>query len=216
VVVGAGGDPDVAIDDLLGTITGDTYSLTEIYEMPTVEVPESLELLPSGGSLNDTKTIVGSAKYDEIDLSNNRVVTIDGQVSLYVTGDMTIDNSGELRVVDVGSNPDAYLIVYLDGDIEVANSGLVNNLTADAKKLKIYCLDSCENVSLSNSVDFYGTIYAPTADVVIDNSTNVYGAIIAGSFVQNNSTNLNYDASLRDVDVTDWGVHFVVENWEEE
>jgi len=216
VVVGAGGDPDVVIDDLLGTITGDTYSLTEMYEIPMVEVPESLELLPSGGILNDHTTIVGSAKYDEISLTNNRVVTIDGPVSLYVIGNMTVDNSGELQIVDVGSNPDAYLTVYLGGDIQVVNSGLVNNLTADAKKLKIYCLDSCENVTLSNSVDFYGTIYAPTADVVIDNSTNVYGAIIAGSFVQNNSANLNYDASLRDVDITDWGVRFVVENWEEE
>ena len=36
VVVGAGGDPDVVIDDLLGTITGDTYSLTEMYELPMV------------------------------------------------------------------------------------------------------------------------------------------------------------------------------------
>ena len=118
--------------------------------------------------------------------------------------------------MDAGSNPDAYLTVYLGGDIQVVNSGLVNNLAADAKKLKVYCLDSCENVTLSNSVDFYGTIYAPTADVVIDNSTNVYGAIVAESFVQNNSADLNYDASLRDVDVTDWGVRFVVENWEED
>lgn len=216
VVVGAGGDPDVVIDDLLGTITGDTYSLTEMYELPMVEVPESLELLPSGGILNDTTTIVGPAKYDEISLTNNRVVTIDGPVSLYVVGNMTVDNTGEVRIVDAGSNPDAYLTVYLGGDIQVVNSGLVNNLAADAKKLKVYCLDSCENVTLSNSVDFYGTIYAPTADVVIDNSTNVYGAIVAESFVQNNSADLNYDASLRDVDVTDWGVRFVVENWEED
>jgi hypothetical protein len=216
VVVGAGGDPDVVIDGLLGAITGDTYSLTELYEMPMVEVPEALELLPSGGSLNDTTTILGPAKYDEISLTNSKVVTIDGPVSLYVTGNITVDNTGELRIVDAGSNPDAYLTVYLGGDIEVVNSGLVNNLTADAKKLKIYCLDSCENITLSNSVIFYGTIYAPTADVVIDNSTDVYGAIVAGSFVQNNSANLNYDASLRDVDITDWGVRFVVEKWEEE
>jgi hypothetical protein len=216
VVVGADGDPDVVINDLLGTITGDTYSLTEVYEMSMVEVPESLELLPSGGILNDNTTIVGSGKYDEISLTNNKVVTIDGPVSLYVVGNMTVDNSGELQIVDAGSNPDACLTVYLGGDIQVVNSGLVNNLTADAKKLKIYCLDSCENITLSNSVDFYGTIYAPTADVVIDNSTNVYGAIVADSFVQNNSANLNYDASLRDVDITDWGVRFVVEDWEEE
>jgi choice-of-anchor A domain-containing protein len=69
---------------------------------------------------------------------------------------------------------------------------------------------------LKNSSDFHGTIYSPNADVEMKNSADFYGAVIAESFVQHNSAEFNYDASLRDVDTTDWGVYFIVENWSEE
>jgi hypothetical protein len=67
-----------------------------------------------------------------------------------------------------------------------------------------------------NSSDFYGVIYAPNAEIIMDNSANLYGAIVAKDFEQRNSGTFNYDASLRDASVNDEAVRFVVTNWTEQ
>jgi choice-of-anchor A domain-containing protein len=211
VVVGVGGNPDVVIDDFGATITGDTRALREANVLPSITVPPWLDALPSSGTIESDSTITNSAKYSSIDLKNNKTLLIDGDVALYVTGEMILGNSAEMRV-----DNDASLILYLGGDFEGKNSSAINNLTQEAKKLQVYCLDSCENVQFKNSTDFYGVIYAPNAEVVMDNSANVYGAVVARNFEQKNSATFNYDASLRDASVNDEAVRFVITNWHEE
>ncbi|GAH53599.1 unnamed protein product, partial [marine sediment metagenome] len=183
VVVGAGGDPDVVINSTWATITGETYALTERYELPPITVPQHLQELPSQGTIDESTTITTSGKYDEIDLENDNIITIDGPVTLYIIGDVILKNSAELQVVDAETNPDASLVLYLGGDAEVKNSGAINNMADDAKKVKIYGLDSCESIILKNNSNFYGTIYAPNADVEMMNSADLFGAVVARSFV---------------------------------
>jgi choice-of-anchor A domain-containing protein len=214
VVVGMGGDPSVVINDYGATVTGDTRALTERYVMQPITVPEWLESLSSSGAIpNDTNdtTITTSARYSSIDLGNSDTVTISGgDIILYITGDIILGNSAEL-----GIENDASLVLYLGGDFEGKNSSTINNETQDPQKLKIYCLDSCENMRFKNSGDFYGAIYAPNADVVMDNSANIYGSVISKSFEQRNSATFNYDVTLRDVSINDEAVYFTITNWHE-
>jgi len=213
VVVGVGGNPDTVISNTGATVTGRTYAMTVEQEMPQITVPEWLESLPSGGIINDNITISSSAKYDKIDLGNSKIITINGEVSLYIIGDVILDNSAELQVVD---GDGVSLTLYVGGDIEVKNGGVINNLSTDPKKVKIYGLDSCESIYLKNGSDFYGVIYARNADVVMMNSGEAFGAISVKSFEQKNSAAFNYDASLRDVNIDDAGIRFVVIQWQEE
>ena len=213
VVVGMGGDPSVVINDYGATVTGDTRALTERYVMQPVTVPEWLESLPSSGAItNDTNdTIITSAKYSSIDLGNSETVTISGgDIILYITGDIILGNSAEL-----GIENDASLILYLGGNFEGKNSSTVNNETQDAQKLKIYGLDSCETIRFKNSSDLYGAIYAPNADVVMDNSANIYGSVVSKSFEQRNSATFNYDVTLREVSINNEAVYFTITNWHE-
>ena len=213
VVVGMGGDPGVVINDYGATVTGDTRALTERYVMQPVTVPEWLESLPSSGAIpNDTNdtTITTSARYSSIDLGNSETVTISGDITLYITGDIILGNSAEL-----GIENDASLILYLAGDFEGKNSSTVNNETQDTQKLKIYGLDSCETIQFKNSSDFYGAIYAPNADVIMNNSANIYGSVVSKSFDQRNSGTFNYDVTLRDVSINDEAVYFAITNWHE-
>jgi len=214
IVVGAGGDPDVVIDDSGATITGQTYAATEIYDLPSVTVPEYLEDLPSQGTLQNPTTITTSGKYDAIDLGNSETVIIDGDVSLYITGDVTLGNSAELQIVNASTNPDASLTLYIGGDVEVKNSGAFNNLAQDSKKLTIFGLDSCQDIILKNGSDFYGAIYAPNTDVEMKNSADAYGSVVANSFEQKNSSTFYYDASLRDVEL-EKAACFIVKYWHE-
>ena len=209
--VGMGGDIDDVIVDNGATITGETFTLTQIYELPLVTVPESLESSPSLGTINDSNTVItSSAKYNSIDLGNSETVTISGDITLYITGDITLGNSAELQIEEGAS-----LTLYLGGDFEGQNSSLVNNETQDPQKLKIYGLDSCETIQFKNSADLYGAIYAPNADVIMHNSSNVYGAVVAESFDMKNSGVFMYDTSLRDVSINDEAVYFTITNWHE-
>lgn len=211
VVVGVGGNPDIVIDDFGANITGDTRAMTERNVLPPIEVPEWLESLPFSETItDDLLTVTNSAKYSSINL-DNKTLLIDGNVALYVTGEIILGNSAEVQI-----DNDSSLILYLGGNFEGKNSSTINNLTQEAKKLQIYCLDSCENMQFKNSSDFYGVIYAPNAEVIMNNSANLYGAVVARDFQQMNSSTFNYDASLRDASVNDEAVRFIVTNWQEE
>ena len=155
-------------------------------------------------------------KYDGINLDNGKILTVDGPAILYVTGDVTFDASAEVRIVDVNTNPNASLVMYLGGDLEVQNNCAINNLTKDETKLKIYGLDSCQSIDIRNNCNFYGAIYAPNAVITMKNSGDVYGAVIAGSFEQENSADFHYDAALRDVSINDELVRFIIKRWSEE
>jgi hypothetical protein len=210
IFVGMGGDPDDVIDDHGATINGSTFALTQVYELPPVTVPESLESLPSLGTIDDDTTIGSSARYESIELGNREVVTISGDITLYVAGDIILGNRAELGVEN-----DASLVLYLAGDIEGKNSSAINNETQDPKRLKIYGLDTCRDIEFKNGTDFYGAIYAPNADVTVHNSGDLYGAVTAKSFKQKNSGNFDYDASLRDTSKDDEAVYFTITNWRE-
>jgi hypothetical protein len=211
VVVGVGGNPDYVIDDFGATITGDTRALKERNVLPPIAVPDWLDSLPSSGTIQNDATVTNSAKYSSINLKKSKTLLIDSDVSLYVTGEIILGNSAEVQI-----DNDASLILYLGGNLEGKNSSTINNLTQEAKKLQIYCLDSCENMLFKNSTDFYGVVYAPNAEIIMDNSANLYGAIVAKDFEQRNSGTFNYDAALRDANVNDEAVRFVVTNWQEE
>lgn len=213
VLVGPGGNPDEVINNK-GTITGDTDSMTVPNELSPVTVPALLYSMPSGGTIEGSTTLTGSGKYSEIDLGNGQTITIDGPVSLYVTGDVTLDNSAEIKVVD--TNPNAYLILYVGGDFEGKYGSSLNNLTEDPKKLKVLGLDSCKEMVFKNTNCLYGTIYGPEADVTFLNSADAYGAVVAKSFDQKNSAAFYYDASLRGAKIDDDLIRFVIAHWSED
>jgi choice-of-anchor A domain-containing protein len=212
IIVGLDGDPDVVINNYGATITGETRALTQEYPIPSVSVPEWLLSLPSSGTIDkDSITISNSAKYDSINLKSYKTITIDRDVVIYVIGELILNKSAKLLIEE-----DASLILYVGGDLEGKNSSSFNNETENAKKFQIYSLDSCESMRFKNSSDFYGVIYAPNAEVTMDNSAEMYGSVVAKRFEQRNSGDFNYDASLRDADPDDELLRFVVTKWHEE
>ena len=220
IVVGVDGDPDVVIDSRFeAAITGETYAQPIEFEMPPVIVPQYLQDLPSSGTITGSTTISSSAKYDSIDITGSvtsDIITIDGPVELYVIGDIKIGVGDELRIVDEATNPDASLTIYLGGNLIIDYGGLINNLSKDTHKLKIYGLDTCLSIDFKHSGTFYGAIYTPNADVRLRNSVQMYGAVVSKSFIQDVNADFYYDASLRVVDASDIGVRLVVTRWYED
>ncbi len=218
IVIGPGGDPDIVINNTNeATITGETYPSLIKNKTPTINVPQSLVDMSSSGPITGTKTLSSPAKYDCINLLGvstdpNKIdkVTIDGNVKIYVTGDLRLGNGDQVEI-----KPDSSLIVFLGGNLYVDNSGTINNLTKDPKKLKIYALDTCTNIDFKNSGIFYGAIYAPEADIHLYNGFTVYGAVVGKSFTQDVDANFYYDMLLREVDLSEIGVRMVIKRWSE-
>ncbi|MHC4395172.1 MAG: DUF7305 domain-containing protein [Planctomycetota bacterium] len=214
IIVGENGNPDIVVDDLGATITGDIYA-SDSYELDLITLPQYLQDLPSQGTISNSATITTSTKYDGINLASGGVITVDGEITLYITGDIILDNSASLDIADVNMNPDASLVLYLGGNLEGKYGSSINNRQGDAKKFKIYGLDNCQNMRFKNSSSFYGVIYAPNAAVIFDNGADAFGSIVAKSFEQKNSAKFTYDESLRNVSINDAAVRFVVKRWSE-
>ena len=212
VVCGAGGDPSIVVKDQGADITGDIYSTPMEQELPSVSVPTWLAAPPAQDDIKNSDTLYASdsGKYEAITLKNSEVLTISGDVTLYIAGDITLGNGAGIEI-----NPNSSLTLYIGGDLEGKNSSGFNNLTKDSTKLKMYALDTCEDIEFKNNSDFYGALYAPDADIILHNTSDMHGSIIGETYDQKNSGTFYYDAALREVSMDDEAVRFVIRNWSE-
>ncbi|MHC4075944.1 MAG: DUF7305 domain-containing protein [Planctomycetota bacterium] len=192
IAIGPDGNPDTVIDGMAeSTITGEVYVMAEKRELTYVKPPAYLVSALSGGEIIEPCTITTSGKYQRINLDKGKIITINGSVELYIIGDVSLKNLAELQIA-IGSS----LTMYVAGDITMDNGGMINNLTKDPTKLKIYGLEGCQKVVFRTASIFYGALYTPGADVQFNNSVEVYGAIVAESIEQMQGANVHYDAAL--------------------
>lgn len=215
VLVGSGNDPQDAVKLLPGSIVnGDVGRMLDLWDPPIIHPPATLMALPSLGTLSTSTTITTDSKFDKINLSVNQIVTIDGDVDIYVTGDIILGNDSQIQINAI--NPNSSLTIYIGGNYEEKQGAAINNLTAEAKRLSMYGLENCVKVDIKNSGLFYGTIYAPNADVNLFNSMEMTGAVVSKSFSQKATGIFHYDADLRTIAADQLGLHFVVNFWSEE
>jgi hypothetical protein len=217
VVVGVGGIPSDVISGI-DQVQGSTYAMFSKVVLPSVTVPDSLTMMASGGDIKNDTTLSSSGKYSSINLGNSEVLDINEPVFLYITGSITLGNNAKIVIGDPNIDPDndASLTIYHAGDFEGKNGSSINNLTADAKRFTLYGLDTCVDIRLKNGSDFYGTVYAPNASIILDNSAFTYGSIVGKSFTLKNGGTFYYDTNLRDKTVNDDAVRFSIKRWSEQ
>lgn len=191
VLVGVGGDPADVILDNGGNYAGSAYAQSDKYRPPDVSVPADLVSGSSGGSISGNRTIIGSGKYSDINLGINEKLIIDGNVEMYVTGDVTIDNAAEIQV-----NEGCSLVLYVDGNVEGKNGSVFNNKTQDPRSFKLFGTENCSRITLKNSGDMYAVVYAPAAEVIVYNSAILWGAITSRTCEAKTDARIYYDASL--------------------
>ena len=227
VVVGPGGDPDKVIEMKGGaSITGDAYAATEREELLSITVPSELESLPAieyewHGGPGGNIAITGNVKYSSLKIPKPHKQDIVGDVMIYVTGDMKVEDMAELTLT-AGSS----LKLYVNGKLEVKkkSKGLINE-TQDPTKLMIFGLDDCRKVKIENegAGDFYGAVYAPYAKVEMKTNGDLYGAFAGWDVKLKRKKGAGqgtfyFDRSLRtgNVAASDEGsVRFVVKDWRE-
>ena len=187
-------------------VSGTVTHNPNIVSLPTVTVPTTLTGLTSGGPINlsnsATQTIDSSItgsnyKFSTINLSNSAALTIKAitaPVNIYLTGNsssINISNSAQISIPSANKYPVTF---YTDGGTTISNGSILNSSQTPAN-LILYSTSS-NGISISNSGDFYGAIYAPLASVNMSNSSTIYGSIISNSLTMSNSATIHYDQSL--------------------
>jgi hypothetical protein len=139
------------------------------------------------------------------------ILEIEGDVTLYITGDVWLGHSCEIII-----KPDSSLTMYVDGDFITGNSSGVNNQTKIPKNFMLFGTGVDQKFELKAKEDWYGAVYAPYADVIIKAKGDSYGAFIAENFENKAAGNTWYDGALSDVKLDDIGARFVIKRWYEE
>ncbi|MHC4702129.1 MAG: DUF7305 domain-containing protein, partial [Planctomycetota bacterium] len=211
VLVGVGGNPEEIIKDH-GAATGNRYALATPFEFENIPVPVTP---PSLGTLNVAKTTIGDGgvtvvKYDNIVVPTGGILDIEGEVHLHITGDLTLHQGAEMRVLQ-GSSAQ----IYLDGDLVGGNSNGINNMTLVPGNLRIFGTSTVpQKWTIQNSGEFYGVYYAPMADIIFKANADLFGSVSGHSFDLRNTGNMHYDTRLRELTGFDTG--FRIDRWWEE
>jgi len=218
VVVGVGGDPDTVIEDL-GATTGDKYSATEEEPLPLITPPAlpdwGVDITAKGEII--TISPADSGQYGNIILTKSATVGVleisGGDVVLYITGDIELGQSCEIVVKDNSS-----LTIYIDGNIHCRTNSSINNENPpeDPMKFQLYGTGEIQqSFDIKAKSTWSGVIYAPNADIVLYANGDFYGSVVADNFELKAGGNYHYDEALREVEVDDEGVRFVVKRWHE-
>jgi hypothetical protein len=136
-----------------------------------------------------------------------------GDVVLHITGDIWLDQACEIIVRDKAS-----LTLYVDGNITCGNgSSLTNEGSLNPKTLQLYATGTgAQDFDIKAKSDWCGIIYAPNASVNLYANGDGYGSIVADSFEFKAGGNFYYDEALRNVEIDDEDVRFVIKQWREE
>ncbi|MFT3687205.1 MAG: PA14 domain-containing protein [Phycisphaerales bacterium] len=188
-----------------GNATTDMYfnssaSVTGTRAARTIQLAQPLHRVPpfipaaSSGALstwgNNTVTVNSSRRYDSISMSNNSTVVISGDVTLYVTGSVSMSNSS---LIDVPTG--SILRLYVGGALNVNNSAKINQ-SQYTGRCYIYMLGSGQNFGLTNSAQIHGHVRNPLgpAGFSSDSTASIFsGTLWCRQFQASNSATVRLD-----------------------
>jgi hypothetical protein len=189
--VGPGGNPAKAITTSGGAVIKGTKGALSTLKGMT---PKSD---PGGGTqatfTNGTTLTSGTYRVSSINLSGSGKGTINGNVTLCVTGSVNLSGGSQIVILPGGS-----LTLYINGSLNVSGGSMVNQ-TLNPRNLTIYGTSTCTSVSYSGSSALYGVIYTPVARTALSGGVSVYGSVIGGSVAISGGAAVHYDSSLGNI-----------------
>ncbi len=199
VEVGPGGNPGTDIttsgNAVVNGYTSAAESLEDMTPMtdPGGGTPETLKL-----KKNKTKTISsGTYRLPKLEIKDDAIGIISGDVTLYVDGDTKIKGNGMLKILPGGS-----LTIYAADKVEIKGNGIVNqNATLRPEECVIFGTSSCLEVKVDGDADLYAAIFAPAAATQISGNGDIYGSIIVDTITIEGNGDVLYDESLQDLTI---------------
>ena len=191
IYIGLGGDPGKVVDIEEKTeVTGQITEKIINGKLSQVVPPSGLEYR-GDLTVNNTHSINGGGRYNKIEIKNHGklVVNLDGDTVIR-TGSLSFSNHATLELRGSGR-----LCIYVDDILDVKNHAAINkNGQAD----ELILLFSGEKMMVFNHVEFKGVLYAPNADVQLENHADFAGSIVAKKTIIYNHAKLFYKNAIKD------------------
>lgn len=161
---------------------------------PTLSSPETSY---SGGVIGQAG-VSTAYELSGMDLKNKDSVTIKGDVTMIIDGDMTV--KGELVL-----EPGATLELYVSGDMDIGGTGVVN--TGRPPDLLIFNTGTGTEVKLHGNGFLSAAVYAPNSTVSLrggGGDGEMYGAVVGDSVTfSGNNYEFHYDEDLANLALDD-------------
>ena len=171
------------------TVTSQSHNANE--QLSPITAPASLQSLPSGVTLNTTGSITGDKRYDAITLSGGAIVTITGNTNIYVTGQINLSGGSRIDVA-LGGKAN----VYANGNVAVSGGSTINNLTQKPLSFNLWATNNVTSVNLSGGMQYYGTVYAPNANLNLSGGTKVSGSVVGKTTDLSGGGVVHFDENL--------------------
>ena len=193
-VVGPGGDPDIAISDPKGGITGEKSAADNEKDLTALTIPEGVSLTGSyslSGNNQDNWT-EGTYDYDSISISGNGILTLDGDITIYVS-ELRITGNGGIQITEGSS-----VTIYFTDSLDISGNGIANSSQLPPNLL-IYGTETATEVKISGNAHLKGAIYAPEADIRVTGNGNIYGSVVGDTVRITGNGDVHYDEALADI-----------------
>ena len=173
-------------------LTGSRGTLTAAEDM----TPRAM---PAGGGPpvdlqlrnNQTYTYTtGVYRLDDLEVEDNAVLTISGDVTLYVEGRIRFRDFGTLTILPGGS-----LTIYAADQFTSEDDARIN-ATGEAGDLTLFGTASFAQIQLNNDVIMKGAFYAPNAQAQMKRNAELFGSMITRQITLSNDAKLHYDEAL--------------------
>lgn len=156
------------------TDTQDVVSVSATFPLPPVVVPPELSCNDFTVQGSTTQVLSpGTYCYRNLTIQGNGTLTATGEVTVYVTGQLTAQGNS---VVGVVNDPTQMLFMM--------------SATAEATLEQ----------TISGNNAFYGAIYGPQATFEIQGNAIIYGSVIARQVNVSGSAEIHYDKAMTTID----------------
>jgi len=174
-----------------GLVTGTKEPAKTEFPMPaiTYDPPDdantSLGLVVTGGNY----------KVSTWELKAKEVQVFDGDVTLWVDGDINLPSNAQIVVngkLTIYQNTGKFV---LHGGGQTTTKGGIAIPGAKAENLIIYT-NTTSTVTVNGHAGFYGAVYAPNAPVKLNGTADYFGSIVADKIDALGTAKFHYDESL--------------------
>jgi Tfp pilus assembly protein PilX len=190
VIIGPHGSPHQVIAlSSGGEIRGETLVAEEAVDFPIVVPPPDLPNL-GNEQINGSCVLASSGQYNSLEIKGAQV-EIAGEVTLYVTGNLTIRTASQLLVRD-----GARLTLYLGGTLLLEGSSTMGAASLRPEQLQIYGTPTCTRIDIEDSSVACAAIYAPAARCLLNSSSELIGVFAGESLELKSSSFVRYDEAV--------------------
>lgn len=187
-------------------VTGTTTSASTEVEMPEIELPS----IPSTGNLTVPKNgsyQFGSGQHHVGDLRilTGARVEIEGPATL-VFDSFEVDSGGSL-IIDAENGP---VEIFVVGDFVMNSNTLIASETYTPADVEINLLSDnvidpglevdLDEVDFESNAKLFGTIYAPSASIVINSNFELFGSLVARAVHLDSNSRIHFDEALLELD----------------